>query len=150
MKNGICGRGGIGRRARLRIWCLRRGGSRPLARTSGEAPRQTRDYMLVPSFFFYARVPCRLTAINSSGKTHSNSDVVKEAPRQTRDYMLVPSFFFYARVPCRLTAINSSGKTHSNFNVVKEAPRQARVYMLVPSFFFYAGIKHTKIFPNFK
>ena len=30
----ICGCGGTGRRARLRIWCLRRGGSSPFSRTS--------------------------------------------------------------------------------------------------------------------
>lgn len=30
----ICGYGGIGRRARLRIWCLRRAGSSPVTRTS--------------------------------------------------------------------------------------------------------------------
>lgn len=28
-----CGYGGIGRRARLRIWCHRRGGSSPFSRT---------------------------------------------------------------------------------------------------------------------
>ena len=29
-----CGRGGIGRRARLRIWCFPRAGSSPVARTN--------------------------------------------------------------------------------------------------------------------
>ena len=29
----ICGYGGIGRRARFRIWCLRRAGSSPVIRT---------------------------------------------------------------------------------------------------------------------
>ena len=81
----------------IRIWCIRRGGSRPLARTSGEAPQQTRDYVWVLSFFFYARELYRLTAINASGKTHSRLNVWKEAPRQTRDRMLVLSFFIYIR-----------------------------------------------------
>ena len=32
-KQQICGYGGIGRRARFRIWCLRRAGSSPVIRT---------------------------------------------------------------------------------------------------------------------
>ena len=34
----ICGRGGIGRRARLRIWWFSRAGSSPVARTIGQLP----------------------------------------------------------------------------------------------------------------
>ena len=49
----ICGRGGIGRRARLRIWYLRCGGSSPFARTiKGLQKRYSHRKTLILSGFF--------------------------------------------------------------------------------------------------
>jgi len=62
-------------------------------KTRGEAPRQTRDYVLVFSSFFYARVLYRLTAINSSGKTRSSFNDSSEAPLQNSGLYYGSEFF---------------------------------------------------------
>ena len=102
---------------------------------------KTRDYTLVLSFFFFARVVYRLTAINPSGKTHRKCRFYEKKHRgKTRDYTLVLSFFFFARVVYRLTVINASGKTHSYTN--KNSLRLIRKL-------FFIIFQHPKAFSHF-
>ena len=69
-----CGRGGIGRRARLRIWWFHRGGSSPFARTTlfhirykiTVFPDMVRFALLCRGLFFYMKYIASIHSISNA------------------------------------------------------------------------------------